>query len=231
VVDVPEGGDRGISELIGMVLLIGIVLVGAVTVVVLGAGAISDAGDQTRVESAQTHLQHLDGRLATLAVGDDQTRVTFEAGRSLARDYRIDRSGSINVTVDRNGSCAVQQSFSTVLFEDSQGQTVGYEAGGVWSAGIDGSTATSPPQLTFEGGTLSVRLLNLTGQIDQRTNEAILNVTESGKTGASSRMYGINGAQPATTNARNVTNAVRPGDFPAASPFISSRCRPVFERW
>jgi hypothetical protein len=179
VVDVPEVGKRGMSELIGMVLLISIVLVGAVTVVVLGAGAISDAEEQTRIESAQTHLQHLDGRLATLSVGDEQTRVTFDSGQSLARDYRIDRSGSINVTVNRNGSCAVQQSFSTVLFEDSQGRTVGYEAGGVWAAGIDGSTATSPPQLTFEGGTLDVRLLNLTGQLDQRTNEARLNVTES----------------------------------------------------
>ncbi len=167
------------SELIGMVLLIGIVLVGSVTVVVLGAGALSDAEQQTRIESAQNHLQHLDGRLATLSVGDEQTRVTFESGRSLVRDYRIDRSGSINVTVDQNGTCAVKQAFSTVLFEDSQGRTVGYEAGGIWAAGIDRSTVTSPPQLTFEGGTLEVRLVNITGQIDQQTNQARLNVSKS----------------------------------------------------
>lgn len=55
-----------------------------------------------------------------------------------------------------------------------------------------------------------------------RKNARPVNAIENGKDGVSSRMYGINGAQPATTNARNVTKAVRCGDFPSVSPSTGS---------
>jgi hypothetical protein len=179
VVEAGAPPDRGMSELIGMVLLIGIVLVGAVTVVVLGAGAISDAEDRTRTEAAQSQLRALDANLESMAFGDDAAHARFDFDESLVADYRIDRSGSINVTIDRNGTCSVEQSLSSVIHQDSRGYTVGYEAGGVWRAGLEGGSAVSPPAVAFEGGRLDIGLMNLTGQLDQATNVARLNVTET----------------------------------------------------
>jgi hypothetical protein len=175
----PPPADRAISELIGMVLLIGLVLLGSTTIVVLGAGALSDAQEQTQTEAAEDHLQKLDSELSTLAASDGLPRAEFDATSSVARDYRIEREGSLNVTVDGNATCSFQQPFSTVVHQDSQGRTVGYEAGGVWRAGLDGSTTVTTPDVTFQDGTLDVRLVNLTGTVDQTTNVAQLNVTRT----------------------------------------------------
>ena len=44
-----------------------------------------------------------------------------------------------------------------------------------------------------------------------------MNASENGKTGVRSEMYGNEGVHPATTNARKVTSAVSPGDFPSSA--------------
>lgn len=170
---------RGQNELIGMVLLIGLVLTGSVTIVVLGASALSDAQDGTELEAAQLHLQELDSRFTTLAAADAEPRIEFEAGDMTVSDYRIERDGYVNVTVDQRGTCSFNQSLSSLVYEDGQGRSVGYEAGGVWRSDADGSVAVSSPSVTFEEGRLNLRLLNLTGTVDQATNVATLNVTKT----------------------------------------------------
>ncbi len=162
-----------------MVLLIGLVLTGSVTIVVLGASVLSDAQEGTQLEAAELHLQEFGSRLSTLAGADADPSVEFDAGETTARDYRIERDGYLNVTVDRRGECSFNQSLSTLVYEDSQGRTVGYEAGGVWRGNPDGSAAVSSPSVTFEEGRLNVRLVNLTGTFNQATNVATLNVTRT----------------------------------------------------
>lgn len=168
-----------------MVLLIVLVLLGSTVVVVLGASAISDAQSDTRIEAAQHQLQRLDAELSALSGSDARQRVEFDAATELSGDYRIDRSGYVNVTVDATKACSFQQELTSVIFEDSQGRTVGYEAGGVWRAGLDGSTALSTPDVTFEDGTLDVSIVNLTGHVDRRTNVARKNVTATRNRSAS----------------------------------------------
>lgn len=181
--DVHESGrpaDRAVSEIMGTVLLISLVLFGSAVVIALGAGAIGDAQEQTRTESAIGQFEALDAQLAGLAASDDnQSRVEFSPQNALARDLRLEHSGYINVTVDGNSACSVQQELSTITFEDSQGRTVGYEAGGIWRAGTDGSASVSPPDLTLDDGRLNVELVNLSGHVDQATNRVTLNVSRT----------------------------------------------------
>ena len=87
----PRAADRAISELIGMVLLIALVLLGSTTIVVLGAGALSDAQEQTQTEAAEDHLQQFDSELSTLAASDGLPRAEFDG--ELAA-YRAD-SGTV----------------------------------------------------------------------------------------------------------------------------------------
>lgn len=145
--------------------------------IVLGAGAISEAHESTRTQAAEDHLQELDARLSTLAAADDQPHVEFNPQDSLARNFQLRRDGYINVTVDGNPACSFEHNFSTIAYEDSQGRTVGLEAGGVWRADVEGSSAVSEPDVSFTRGRLSVGLVNLTGHIDQTTNVARLNVS------------------------------------------------------
>ena len=59
--------ERGISEILGTVLLISMVLLGSATVIIFGASAISDATQRTTTEAATDYLETVDSRLATLS--------------------------------------------------------------------------------------------------------------------------------------------------------------------
>jgi len=171
--------ERGISEILGTVLLISMVLLGSATVIIFGASAISDATQRTTTEAATDYLQEADARLATLAASSDDPEVVFDPQDAAAKEYSIHRDGYLNVTVNDNPDCSFQQPLSTIVFEDSNGNRVGYEAGGVWRGGVGGSTYQTPPDVTLSNGRLDVNLVNVTGTFDQSRNRIQLNVTET----------------------------------------------------
>jgi len=171
--------ERGISEILGTVLLISMVLLGSATVIIFGASAISDATQRTTTEAATDYLQEADARLATLSASSDHPEVVFDPQDAAAKEYSIHRDGYLNVTVNDNPDCSFQQPLSTIVFEDSNGNRVGYEAGGVWRGGVGGSTYQTPPDVTLSNGRLDVNLVNVTGTFDQSRNRIQLNVTET----------------------------------------------------
>ncbi|MFB6311706.1 MAG: hypothetical protein ABEH64_11080, partial [Salinirussus sp.] len=158
-----------------MVLLIGIVLVGAVTVVVLGAGTLSDAQGETKLESAEKQLNVYDAKLSTLAVSEDRTRVRLDADDALVNDIHLLDGGTLNVTVDRNGTCSFSQQLRTIHFTDNRDRVVAYQAGGLFRSDRQSSTVISPPALTFENGALDIRLVNISGQLNRINNALELN--------------------------------------------------------
>jgi len=171
--------ERGISEILGTVLLISMVLLGSATVIIFGASAISDATEDTRTEAATDYLEEVDSRLATLSASSDDPEVLFDPQDSAASDYRINRDGYLNVTVNDNSACSFQQPLSSIQFEDTNGNTVGYEAGGVFRSDVGGSVLVTPPDVVFSDGTVSVSLVNVTGTFDQARNRVRLNATKT----------------------------------------------------
>ena len=174
--------ERGISEILGTVLLISMVLLGSATVIIFGASAISDATQRTTTEAATDYLETVDSRLATLSASSDDPEVVFDPQDAAAREYHVRRDGYMNVTVNDNPDCSVNQTLSTIAFEDSNGNTVGYEGGGVWRSGIDSSTQVTPPDVTLADGMLDVNLVNVTGTFDQARNRVALNASETRNT-------------------------------------------------
>jgi len=171
--------ERGISEILGTVLLISMVLLGSATVIIFGASAISDATQRTTTEAATDYLETVDSRLATLSASSDDPDVVFDPQDAAAKDYHVDRSGYLNVTINGNADCSFQQPLSSIRYEDSNGNVVGYEAGGVWRAGVNGSAMLTPPDVSFTKGMVDVNLVNVTGTFDQSRNTVSLNVSET----------------------------------------------------
>jgi len=169
--------ERGISEILGTVLLISMVLLGSATVIIFGASAISDATQRTTTEAATDYLETVDSRLATLAASSDDPEVAFDPQDAAAKDYSVERDGYLNVTINDDNDCSFEQDFSTITYEDSNGNTVGYEAGGVWRAGINGSTSVTPPDVALSDGMLSIHLINVTGNFDQARTTIAQNAT------------------------------------------------------
>ncbi len=174
-----EAADRGISEMVGTVLLIGLVIFASFVVVVLGASPIADANEQTTKQSAETVLQEIDSRLATLASSADASSVELDLDDSLPADLDSEEFGYLNLTVNNNGTCSVQEDLHQIRYVGQKGETIGYEAGGTFRGGRNNSISITAPDVTYREGAVDISLLNISGNVDQRVNTARLNESAS----------------------------------------------------
>ncbi|WP_459193388.1 vWA domain-containing protein [Halosimplex sp. J119] len=174
-----EATGRGQSGIIGMVILIGLVLAGAVLVVATGSTAINDIQQDRADTSSQVLMEGVDSDLATLTSSEYSARDRFSLGDLERNDARLRRSGSLNVTVNRNGTCATNITLSSIRYENDEGQTVAYEAGGVWTAGDGGSAMQTAPDVRYRNGSLDVAVTNLTGDVNTDQNQAFYNASTS----------------------------------------------------
>ncbi|WP_336002411.1 vWA domain-containing protein [Halorientalis halophila] len=171
--------DRGASEILGIVLLLGLVLGGAMAVVVMGSGAITEAKDQHEMESALASVQQLDATFGSFGRQTDDATVAFDLGNVDPGDVRVVRTGSIAVTANDDPNCQASIPLSSIRYEDDSGRTVAYEAGGVWRAGETGSAMVSAPDVSFQNGTLSVSVVDVVGDVNASRIDARMNATRS----------------------------------------------------
>jgi len=174
-----DDADRAVSEVVGTALLIGLVVFASFVVVVMGAGPIGQASEQTTKQSAETILQEVDSRLATLSSSSDSPMVELRLGRSLPRNLDTEHFGYLNLTVNRNASCSFQEGLNQIRYVDPEGEQIAYEAGGVFRGTRDSSVVLTSPDVNYRDGALDVTLVNFTGNIDQSVNRVRQNVSES----------------------------------------------------
>ncbi|WP_158854782.1 vWA domain-containing protein [Halorhabdus sp. CUG00001] len=172
------------SELLGYVLLVGIVMTGAVAIVIFGASAIGGLQEQQDAEATQTMMQEVDSRLATLSTASESRAVGFSFAET---DQTVQRSpdlvqdqGYVNVTVNGNATCSANISLDSIRLENEAGAVIVYEAGGVWRLSEDGAASiVTPPTVSIQDGQVSLSLTNMTGSVAAEDNQAILNATSS----------------------------------------------------
>ncbi|MFB6163623.1 MAG: VWA domain-containing protein [Haloarculaceae archaeon] len=175
------GDERGVSEIVGYTLLIGIVVLGASLTVVFGSSAITNVRDQTQTETARVVMQEFDSRLGTLASLDDVSRVEIKPGNMDLTDVTTTRNGRLNLTANGSPDCHTSIPLTAIHYESNSGDTVALEAGGVFTASETGaSSMLTAPEVTFNNGTIGVDLVNIThGRIQGRKTEAVVDVNAS----------------------------------------------------
>ncbi|MFP9190052.1 hypothetical protein ACLI4Q_00075 [Natrialbaceae archaeon A-CW1-1] len=136
--------ERGQSELVGVVFLMGFVVISAVGIALVGGSALDHLQGQSQDETASQSLQHIKGELASLKPGDVQA-VTM--GESVAAETRTDpTAGRMTITVDGR-----ETSFElgSIIYE-REGTQIAYQGGGVWRH-TDGRTQmVSSPDIAIE---------------------------------------------------------------------------------
>jgi len=168
---------RAVSDLVGYSLLVGMVLASALIAVAFGATVVDDVRQSSDERSAQAVLQETDATLDTLTLSEDAPRTALDFGAG-DRNYRLDRAGFFNVTVNHRSACSANVSLSSIQYE-ADGRTVAYQAGGVFTQRDVGSTAlVTEPAVHVRDGTLDVTIHNLTGTLDD-DSIAGLNVSSS----------------------------------------------------
>ena len=164
-----SGTDRGQSELIGVVLLFGLVVVTALSVLVIGGIAVNDVTDEVDIERALTEMRQADSRMGRGAFGQQGGQVVvFGQSDSTAE---VQSGSSLAVTVNDRPDCRVDISMGSIVKQVESGGTVAYEGGGVWREGEGGEvTMVSPPDLQYKNGSVTFPMVSManatTGQVN-----------------------------------------------------------------
>lgn len=158
--------DRGQSEVLGVVLLLGITILGVTSVVALGGSAIDDSQHAVRVSSTTDSMTQFDSKASRVALGwSNSQRVDLGAVRDGERVYATDDAGWMNISVnDRETGAAKQvvmnQSLGALVYEVGD-TTIAYQGGGVWQKSGNGSVMVSPPEAHYQGTTLTLPLVTV----------------------------------------------------------------------
>lgn len=151
--------DRGLTAVVGIVLLVGIVAVGSVTVVVIGGQIQQDTDDRITDERIKDSFIQLDQTIGTVATGQRQeATVDFALSNDADADTAIRREDTGTIVINRTNltttkTVAVKDIGSIVYTRDGEQYT--YQAGAVWRNTGNATQLVSSPQVSYEFNTQS----------------------------------------------------------------------------
>lgn len=162
----PVATRRAQSETIGIVLILGIMLLGALAVVALGATAISDTEDQLSEQRAEKAMTQFDSKAGLVALGEaDSQRVSFPT--DTGEQFKVVQDGSwMNISFTNQSTDYTEEianvTLGSVVYERDDAK-IAYQGGGVFREGEGGGTMVAPPEFHFRNGTLTLPTVNITG--------------------------------------------------------------------
>jgi hypothetical protein len=167
----PSSGERSQSEVIGVILIFGLVMAGSFAILALGATAIGDTEQKLSGDRAEKTLTQFDSKAGLVALGEsDSQKVSLpERGNE---DFSVNESKgtlSIEVTNITSGSTVswgdplVEVELGVLEFKNDD-RALAYQGGGVFRAGSGNGSMVSPPEFHYRNGTLTLPIVNITGE-------------------------------------------------------------------
>jgi flagellin-like protein len=158
---------RGQSEVVGVVLLIGITVIGVAVVVAVAGGALESAQGESADQRAEQSMSLFDARSALVALGRSGGQ-SVSMARSEGGTYEVrPDTGRMIVAKATNNSTTeyVNTTLGSVVYE--RGDTeVAYQGGGVWRSTGAGAEMVSPPEFNYQDATLTLPVVVVAGGAD-----------------------------------------------------------------
>jgi len=153
--------ERGVSNVVAVVLLIGLTLVGVVIILVTGYVNIGETNQQANLQVAEETMLQIDSSLEQTDSGNTTINIPSE----LEGQVSVSHDQAYSLTVNENPQCSTgTRNLSSVQYEQND-EAVAYEGGGVWRLTESGATMVAPPDVTYDSGALDVSFVKLNGQI------------------------------------------------------------------
>jgi flagellin-like protein len=170
--------NRAQSEVIGVVLLLGLTITAVGVTVALGSAAVSDVQSSADVQRIEGAMTQVDSKASLVAHGGSTSqRVRLDPSRNA--DVRVDdEAGVMRIEVEaENGTGDVETvtrnvTLGAIVYEQGD-ERVAYQGGGVWRSNGDGSWMVSPPEFHYRGDTLTLPLVTIDGA-DGRLGDAAI---------------------------------------------------------
>jgi hypothetical protein len=169
--------SRGQSEVVGIVLLLGLVITATAGIVLIGSDSITSATTAATGSAAEHAMAQLDSQASLVAHGgSDFQRTQISGAKGAERRVEPD-SGRMNVTIRNETTGAIEEQLVNVtlgaVVYENDGTTIAYQGGGVWRTYENGSGMVSPPEFRYRGSTLTLPLVTVVAG-DRNLDEEVL---------------------------------------------------------
>ncbi|WP_435332873.1 DUF7289 family protein [Haloarchaeobius sp. TZWWS8] len=160
---------RGVTPLLAVVLLVGIVTVGTVSIVMLGGMALERQTDKATDERVERSFVALGKDVNSVALGQGSNeRIDFDTATS---EGSIQRENTGHIEVYTENVDIANESFGSIEYR--RGETVyAYQAGGIWRGTGANAVMVSSPQFRYQDGTLNLPIPILSG--DERFDNGVV---------------------------------------------------------
>ncbi|NGM69438.1 hypothetical protein G6M89_10545 [Natronolimnobius sp. AArcel1] len=149
--------DRGVTPLVGVVLLIGMVFVGAILVGITGWVVMDSLSSESDAESTYSTVEATDHGITTAASTREMQTIPWDGanyvddGEVYIAWYDDDISSNHNVSIDPIGAIEYELADRTVV----------YQSGATWEIQDDDMQVTSGPNIGYDDSTLQLYFTTL----------------------------------------------------------------------
>ena len=176
--------DRGLSSVVGYVLLIGITLTASGLLIYTGVSMVDSISAQTQNEQAQQSMAQFSSEASLVALGNlNHREISFGNTHNGHLDIR-EQSGSIDVYVKNNSTTTYlleNKTLGAAVYQQDNTE-IAYQGGGVWRKDGTYARMVSPPEYHYQGRTLTFPVIRVAGT-DSASGSARMNVERLGTTG------------------------------------------------
>lgn len=177
-----QSHQRGVSNIVGVVLLVGLVIGGATIVVMLGGSTLDSVAAETHSDVAADSMQEAASGLQSISGSSTDSSTTFEFSNRLQGQLNLETtSASVTVSVSSaTDSRTVTRHMGTIVYKQGD-DVLALQGGGVWQYTNDGVSMVTEPSFGYADEQLDLTVVDLqnAGTISKGTIIASQEVEQS----------------------------------------------------
>lgn len=159
--------EKGDVEGVGTLILISITIIGIGLITLVGVPSIFKMQEMANVRNAEQAFTVLDSHTSRVSLGESRVQKTdINLGGGILSVVPNSSEKSYVLIELRNGTGtqdSITLDMGKIVYRLGD-RELGYEGGGVWSKFLDGSVLVSPPEVHYNGMTLTLPVVNISGK-------------------------------------------------------------------
>lgn len=156
--------DCAACEVVGNVFILSITIIGVSTILLFGILVINDLKERAILNGVEQTFMVIDYRASRAILGDSPIQIVdmnLEGGALSVIENGTGRESYVTIR-NTNDTFNLTMQMGKVAYRLGE-RDVAYEGGGVWSKYPDGSVMLSPPEFNYQGVTLTLPEINISG--------------------------------------------------------------------
>lgn len=169
--DFTPAEDRGISEVVGTVIIISMVILSALLIIAIGGMALQSLTDESEDSLARDSMQEMGSSLDAVSSSPVDTTETISFPEGSGANIQSVDDGSVNITarthsdfedeVTDSGTYYDEIDLGTIVQENDRGAKVAYQGGGLWRVEDGSYSLIAPPQFNYDGNSIDFSFVNV----------------------------------------------------------------------